>query len=95
MQSQNPRNNRKARRAPLDNHLIITLKHLTKQSAGPARPRADGAVNFKTAVNPAKASAGTAVCLVFAENHYFAEIYAVLEESAGAWPGQRFYSLNN
>ena len=38
-----------------------------KQSAGPARPRADGAVNFKTAVNPAKASASRAVCLVSME----------------------------
>ena len=78
-----------------DNHSNKTSKQLMKQSAGPARPRADGAVNFKTAVNPAKASACRAECLVFAENHYFARIYAVLEESAGAWPGQGFYSHHN
>jgi hypothetical protein len=84
-----------ARRARLDNHTNRSSKQLMKQRVGPARPRADGAVNFKKAVNPANASASRAVCLVFAENHYFAEIYAVLEESAGAWHGQGFYSRHN
>jgi hypothetical protein len=61
-----------------------------KQRVGPARPRADGAVNFKTAVNPAKASASRAECLVFSENHYFAEIYGILSVRVGAWFWQRF-----
>jgi hypothetical protein len=76
-------------KASLDNQLNKTSKQLMKQSAGPPEPRADGAVNFKTAVNPAKASASRAECLVFAENHYFAWIYGILSVREGAWFWQR------
>jgi hypothetical protein len=78
-----------ARRARLDNHTNRSSKQLMKQRVGPARPRADGAVNVKKAVNPAKASRCNRVCLVFAENHFFAEIYGILSVREGAWFWQK------
>jgi hypothetical protein len=59
----------------------------------PARTAGRRSENGKIPVNPAKASASRAVCLVFAENHYFARIYGILSVREGAWFWQRLWSF--
>jgi hypothetical protein len=61
-----------------------------KQSAGPARPRADGAVNFKTAVNPAKASASRAECLVSMETTTLPRFTVFYQCGRALGSGKRF-----
>ena len=87
MQSLNARTSRpKGESDKITKHKI---KLTDETERWPARTAGRRSENGKIPVNPAKASASRAECLVFAENHYFAWIYGILSVREGAWFWQR------
>ena len=83
MQSLNARTSRpKGESDKITKHKI---KLTFEAERWPARTAGRRSENGKIPVNPAKASRCNRVCLVFAENHYFAEIYGILSVREGAW----------